>query len=224
MIELSSTSFSTTTHSRDAYFDQLKIERFSPRDSYEQVLDRQHVLMAEAKISPAVLIGEHSPTVTFGKTSSPAEVLTTFDATWKLVQTDRGGQATLHLPGQLVCYPIIDLRSQGISVRSYVECLERSTIGALAELGVRAFGREGQTGVFTDKGKIAFIGIRVRNGVSMHGLSLNITNELAPFQNIRACGITCGTFDHLLNYDSGINLEIVARLWQSHLIKNIIVS
>jgi lipoate-protein ligase B len=110
---------------------------------------------------------------------------------WYLAQgievydADRGGAVTYHGPGQLVGYPIMRVES----VREYVATMERAIIAALADEGVEAEVREGLTGVWAPKGKIASIGVRVKGGVSMHGFAINVDNDLQPFEWIVPCGI-----------------------------------
>ena len=111
-----------------------------------------------------------------------------------MCSSDLGGDITYHGPGQLVGYPIINLRKHGVGVKNYVATLEQSIINALATFKILAYQIEGLTGIWVgQKGserKIGAIGIRVRNGVSMHGFALNVTTDLSYFQHIVPCGIT----------------------------------
>lgn len=103
--------------------------------------------------------------------------------------TDRGGRVTYHGPGQLVAYPIVSLRPYGDDVLAYVRGLERVMISALAERGVEAGLREGETGVWVGSRKIGSIGVHVSRGVTTHGLAINVSNDLQPFEWIVPCGI-----------------------------------
>jgi lipoyl(octanoyl) transferase len=139
-----------------------------------------------------VLLLEHLPVYTAGKRTEDHE--RPFDGT-PVVPVDRGGKLTWHGPGQLVGYPIIKLKNPA-GIRDYVERLEAVIIAVLADYGIDAVRIEGRAGVWLeqdDKGparKIAAIGIRVHDGVTMHGFSINCNNDLAPYGQIIACGIT----------------------------------
>ncbi|MCU1531074.1 MAG: lipB [Arthrobacter sp.] len=139
-----------------------------------------------------VLLLEHSAVYTAGKRTEDHE--RPFDGT-PVVAVDRGGKLTWHGPGQLMCYPIVKLRNPA-GIRDYVERLESVIIAVLADYGIDAVRIKGRAGVWIDeddKGparKIAAIGIRVHEGVTMHGFAINCNNDLAPYAQIIACGIT----------------------------------
>lgn len=146
-----------------------------------------------AGTSPStVLLLEHAPVYTAGKRTEDHE--RPFDGT-PVVPVDRGGKLTWHGPGQLVGYPIIKLKNPA-GIRDYVERLEAVIIAVLADYGILAERIKGRAGVWINadsKGparKIAAIGIRVHEGVTMHGFSINCNNDLAPYSQIIACGIT----------------------------------
>lgn len=105
-----------------------------------------------------------------------------------VVQTDRGGQITYHGPGQLIAYPLIDVRRRGIGVKRLVTLLEQSVIELLGTYGIDGQRRDKAPGVYVDGRKIAALGIRIRRGCSYHGLSLNVDMDLAPFTDIDPCG------------------------------------
>ncbi|MFT6112591.1 MAG: lipoyl(octanoyl) transferase [Bacteroidia bacterium] len=145
-----------------------------------------------------LILCEHPHVYTFGKSADitnllvDADFLKTIDA--EVYETDRGGDITYHGPGQLVAYPIINLRKHGIGVKKYVETLEVSIINTLESFNILAYQIEGLTGIWVGeesevKRKIGAIGIRVRNGVSMHGFALNVTTDLSYFNHIVPCGI-----------------------------------
>ncbi len=127
--------------------------------------------------------------------------------------TDRGGLATLHSPGQLVIYPILPLRKYGMGVRDYVNLLEQTTIELLSNSGIESYVKE-DSGVYTKKGKIAFIGIRVEKGVSRHGLSLNVSNDLNLFSKIVSCGVSNRSLDLMQDYCAKqLQLSAVFEQW-----------
>lgn len=129
---------------------------------------------------------EHPPVFTLGMNASAAHVLAPGDI--PIVQIDRGGQVTYHGPGQLVVYPLVDLRRAQLGVRDLVTALERSVIELAAQFGVAAESRRGAPGVYVDGRKLASVGIRVRRGASYHGLALNVALNLEPFRRINPCG------------------------------------
>jgi len=129
---------------------------------------------------------EHPPVFTLGMNASAAHVLAPGDI--PVVQIDRGGQVTYHGPGQLVVYPLIDLRRAGLGIRDLVTALERSIIDLAADYGVTAEARRSAPGVYVDGRKLASVGIRVRRGASYHGLAVNVSLDLEPFGRINPCG------------------------------------
>lgn len=129
---------------------------------------------------------EHDPVFTQGQAGKAEHVLAAGDI--PVVQVDRGGQVTYHGPGQLVVYPLLDLRRLGIGVREYVCRIEQAIIDTLAQCGIAAQRLEGAPGVYVEGAKIAALGIRVRRGCSFHGLSFNVAMDLEPFRRINPCG------------------------------------
>lgn len=133
---------------------------------------------------------EHPPVYTQGQAGKPEHVLN--PGTIPIVQIDRGGQVTYHGPGQLIAYLLLDLKRNGLGVRELVRKLEQSVITLLAEYGLEAYGRVDAPGVYIQRAgqeaKIAALGLRIRNGCSYHGLSLNVNMALEPFSRINPCG------------------------------------
>jgi len=135
-----------------------------------------------------LLLLEHPPVFTLGRNGDPANVLDPHGIPVRRI--DRGGDVTYHGPGQLVGYPILDVRRLG--VKRYVRSLEASLLRLLKDLGVAARRKPGCVGLWTARGKIASIGVRVARGTSMHGFALNVSNDLAPFGFINPCGVPKG--------------------------------
>ena len=129
---------------------------------------------------------QHHPVYTQGQAGRVEHVLAPGDI--PVVAADRGGQVTYHGPGQLVFYPLIQLRRQGLDVRQLVSALEASVIAWLAELGIAAATKPRAPGVYVDDAKIASLGLRIRRGRSYHGLAVNVAMDLAPFARINPCG------------------------------------
>lgn len=130
---------------------------------------------------------EHPPVYTYGVAGREAHLPRT-DPGAPVIKVDRGGQVTWHGPGQVVLYTLLDLRRLGMGVRELVRLLEQAVLDLLDEFGVRAQRREGAPGVYVGEAKVAALGLRVTRGCSYHGLSLNVDNDLAPFDAIDPCG------------------------------------
>lgn len=130
---------------------------------------------------------EHPPVYTLGMAADPSHVLAAGDT--PVVRTDRGGQVTWHGPGQLVAYPLLDLRRNGLTVRGLVMLLEQCVIDMVAGEGITAEGRRDAPGVYVAGSKLAALGLRVRRGASYHGLALNVDPDLAAFVGINPCGM-----------------------------------
>jgi lipoyl(octanoyl) transferase len=167
--------------------------RWLGRVPYEEALALQEELVREKIADPTradeLWLLEHEPVYTIGRTPDQSSLRDAAALPHPLVRINRGGQATYHGPGQLVGYPIVDLRKRGQDLHVYLRGLEEALIEALAELGVPAQRREGLTGVWVGARKIASIGVGVRKWVAMHGFALNVTGDLAPFEQITPCGI-----------------------------------
>ncbi|MGN6111514.1 MAG: lipoyl(octanoyl) transferase LipB [Luteimonas sp.] len=129
---------------------------------------------------------EHDPVFTLGQAGRPEHVLAPGDI--PVIQVDRGGQVTYHGPGQIVAYPLLDLRRLKTGVRDYVCRIEQAVIDTLGEWNIHGARREGAPGVYVGGAKVAALGIRVRRGCTFHGLAFNIAMDLEPFQRINPCG------------------------------------
>ena len=162
---------------------------------YGEALELQRSLAAavsEGAIPDAVLLLEHEPVITLGRRTGQGEVHVPEGAAVEVVETDRGGKATYHGPGQLVCYPILDLTRHGQDVKRYCRDLEEALIRTLSPLGVETTRIEGLTGIWLQSPprKIASIGIHISRWVTTHGYALNVDLDPAPFTDwITACGL-----------------------------------
>jgi lipoyl(octanoyl) transferase len=153
--------------------------------------------VAEGERPDTILLLEHPPTVTTGRRTEPGELHIPEGAEVEVVETDRGGKSTFHGPGQLVCYPILDLKRHGQDVKRYCRDLEEALILTLAKLGVGGERIDGLTGVWLTRPprKIASIGIHISRWVTTHGYALNVDLDPAPFtQWITACGLEDAAF------------------------------
>lgn len=129
---------------------------------------------------------EHEPVFTLGQAGKPEHVLAPGDI--PVLHVDRGGQVTYHGPGQLVVYPLLDLRRLRVGVRDYVCRIEQAIIDTLDEWNILGQRRDGAPGVYVGAAKVAALGIRVRRGCTFHGLSFNVAMDLEPFHRINPCG------------------------------------
>jgi lipoyl(octanoyl) transferase len=153
--------------------------------------------VSQGAIPDTVLLLEHPPVITLGRRAEPGELHVPEDADVDVVETDRGGKSTYHGPGQLVCYPILDLRRHGQDVKRYCRDLEEALIRTLVPLGVEATRIEGLTGIWLDgpPRKIASIGIHISKWITTHGYALNVDLDPAPFTDwITACGLEDAAF------------------------------
>ncbi|MEQ6917186.1 lipoyl(octanoyl) transferase LipB [Halomonas aquatica] len=129
---------------------------------------------------------EHDPVFTQGQAGKPEHLLMPGDI--PVVATDRGGQVTYHGPGQVVLYPLLDVRRARLGVRDLVSALEQAVIALLADHGVVALARPDAPGVYVGEAKIASLGLRIRRGASFHGVAINVDGDLSPFSRINPCG------------------------------------
>ena len=163
---------------------------------YGACLELQHSLHAEVsegKRGGVIILVEHEPVITFGKNADPnflhfskayleAQGIDLFD-------TDRGGEVTAHMPGQLVVYPILSLPAYGLGARDYICVLEKTVIAITAEYGVTAETHKEYPGVWVGEKKVCAVGVRIKNRTTMHGIAFNICNSLDLFSFMTPCGI-----------------------------------
>ena len=160
---------------------------------------------------------EHPPVFTLGMNASAAHVLAPGDI--PVVQIDRGGQVTYHGPGQLVVYPLVDLRRSGLGIRDLVTALERSVIDLAAEYGVTAEARRSAPGVYVEGRKLASVGIRVRRGASYHGLAVNVSLDLEPFGRINPCGYEGLQMTRLADLTGPASVDVAVDALEPHLMR-----
>jgi lipoyl(octanoyl) transferase len=167
---------------------------------YREAWDLQRSLAAavgQGAMPETIVLLEHPPVVTLGRRTEEGELHLPADAEVEIVETDRGGKSTYHAPGQLVCYPILDLTRHGTDVKRYCRDLEEALISTLSPFGLEATRIEGLTGIWLERPprKIASIGIHVAKWITTHGYALNVDLDPAPFtQWITACGLEDAQF------------------------------
>ncbi len=147
---------------------------------------QRYTQQRDADAPDQIWLLEHDPVFTLGMNADRSHVLAPGDI--PVVQIDRGGQVTYHGPGQLVIYPLIDLRRAALGLRDLLTALERSVIDYAARFGIQARGRADAPGVYVGERKLASVGLRIRRGGSYHGLALNVAMDLEPFGRINPCG------------------------------------
>jgi len=212
--------------------------------NFQQAWDFQKRLVlarSQGKLPDCLIITEHNPVITMGRGTNSRNLLVSREELQKrnisLYSIERGGDVTLHSPGQVVAYPIIDLAARGKDLHKYLRDLERVMIQTLAEFGMKASIRKGLTGVWADNHKVGAIGVAVSQWISYHGLVLNINNDLELFKLINPCGITrfptgsissltkkkydknkvaktlTGKFSEIFGYDASM-IATIPDLWQ----------
>ena len=167
---------------------------------YQEAWDLQRSLagaVSQGAIPDTVIFLEHPPVVTLGRRTDTGELHVPNGADVDVVETDRGGKSTYHGPGQLVCYPVLDLKRHGKDIKKYVRDLEEALIRTVAPLGIEATRLEGLTGVWLERPprKIASIGVHISRWVTTHGYALNVDLDPSPFTEwITACGLEDAAF------------------------------
>lgn len=160
---------------------------------------------------------EHPPVYTLGMNADPAHILDPGGI--PVVQIDRGGQVTYHGPGQLVVYPLVDLRRARLGVRDIVTALEQGVIQLATEMGIRAQTRPGAPGVYVEGKKLASVGIRIRRHASYHGLALNVNLDLSPFGRINPCGYQGLEMARLADLGGPRSVDEAASALEPHLLR-----
>jgi lipoyl(octanoyl) transferase len=162
---------------------------------------------------------EHEPVFTLGLNSAREHLLAPGDI--PVVQIDRGGQVTYHGPGQLMIYPLLDLRRAGLGVRDLVTALEQCVVDLAAEYGVEAAARPDAPGVYVSGTKLASVGLRIRRGCSFHGMALNVDVDLEPFSRINPCGYSGLEMTDLKRLGCDADMEKVQKRLLPHFLRHI---
>ena len=164
--------------------------------AYREALDLQGQLVEQRQedlIPNTVLLLEHPPVITLGARKTENRLLVSpqvlVQKGIELVNVRRGGGTTAHNPGQVVLYPVLKLQTLGLAINEYVRDLESIGIELLGRFGVECHRRKGYPGLWTEQRKIASIGVQLKHWVSMHGMAINVSNDLGIFGNIVPCGL-----------------------------------
>ncbi len=162
---------------------------------------------------------EHPPVFTLGLNAAREHLLAPGDI--PVVQIDRGGQVTFHGPGQLMIYPLIDIRRANIGVRTLVTALEQSVVDLAADYDVDAAARADAPGVYVDSKKLASVGLRIRRGASLHGMALNVDVDLEPFSRINPCGYKELEMTDMHRLGIDLQLEATSEKILPHLLRRL---
>jgi len=162
---------------------------------------------------------EHPPVFTMGLNAAEEHLLAPGDI--PVVQIDRGGQVTFHGPGQLMVYPLIDIRRADIGVRELVTALEQSVVDLVAEFDIGATAKPEAPGVYAEDDKLASVGLRIRRGSSFHGMALNVDTDLEPFSRINPCGYQGLEMTDLRTLGIELDLEQTADRLLPHFLRHL---
>ena len=201
--------------------DCLVVDLGSVVYPYALALQRDlHHRVATGDLPALLLLLQHPHVYTLGRRGNETDILVSAEVLRELDadvhHTDRGGEVTYHGPGQLVGYPILDLRAAGLGPLAYVRALERVIISTLAELDIHATAEDRPTGVWVGDAKIAAIGVRVSRGVTMHGFSLNVTPDLSYFNHIVPCGMPSASVTSIAEQGVGLEVPAVSDILTTH--------
>jgi lipoyl(octanoyl) transferase len=195
----------------------LLVRSFAGLQPYEPIWRAMQAFTdaRDAETPDELWVVEHAPVFTLGQAGKWEHVLIPGDI--PVVPVDRGGQVTYHGPGQIVAYPLIDLRRTGVGVREFVTRIEQAIIDTLDHWNIGAARKEGAPGVYVGGAKIAALGLRVRRGCTFHGLAFNINMDLEPFRRINPCGFQGLQVTQMLDLGgpsrlADVEAELVAQL------------
>lgn len=157
----------------------------------------------------ALWLLSHPPVFTQGKAGKPEHLLK--QSHIPVIHTDRGGQITYHGPGQLIAYPLLNIDRLEKNTRALVTALENTLINTLKSIGIPSYSKPHAPGIYTDTGKIASIGLRVRKGCCYHGIALNVDMDLTPFDHINPCGYSNLAMDQISAYQPTLSMEDIEQ-------------
>ena len=161
---------------------------------------------------------EHPPVYTLGKAGKRGHILNAGEI--PVIETDRGGQVTYHGPGQLIVYVLINLRRHELGPKGLICRLEQAIIDSLDTYKIKAQRREGAPGVYVGEKKIASLGLRIKNGMSYHGLAVNVNLDVAPFTNINPCGYAGLEVTRIVDYCPVVSMDDYSKILIEHLTKH----
>lgn len=179
-----------------------------PRSNYTDTWQQMKQVVSTGELALDQLwLLEHSPVLTQGIAGKPHHIIQ--QSNIPVVQSDRGGQITYHGPGQMMAYTLLKMKNHGIGPRQLVNQLQRTTIKTLKQFDIEATCREGAPGVYVADKKIASIGLRIKKGISYHGLALNVDMDLKPFNCINPCGFAGLKMCQIKDFNPNITMDEV---------------
>lgn len=180
---------------------------------------RQFTTQRDENTLDEIWLLEHPPVFTQGQNGKAEHILN--PGSIPVIQVDRGGQVTYHGPGQLVVYPLIDLRRKKMNIRQIVTLLEKSVIDVLADYHITAVAKREAPGVYVNHKKICSIGLRIRKGCSYHGLAFNISMDLEPFSRINPCGFKQLEMTQLTDFVNPVDMKTIQQQLMAYLTTNL---
>ena len=162
---------------------------------------------------------QHPPVYTLGKAGKREHILNPGDI--EIIETDRGGQVTYHGPGQLIVYILLRLKDYDLGPKSLVRCIENAVIGSLSRYALQAQRRDGAPGVYLGDKKIASLGLRIKNGISYHGVAVNVDMDLSPFNGINPCGYAGLEVTRLTDHVADASMAAYAEVLVNQLLNHI---
>lgn len=182
--------------------------------------DMQAFTQKRNKTTPdEIWLLEHHPVFTQGRHGKPEHVLNPGDI--PVIQTDRGGQVTYHGPGQLVAYLLLDLNRRNIGPKQFVCAIETAIINVLKDYQIEARALKDNPGVYVDNKKIASLGLRLKKGLSYHGISLNVDMDLEPFSRINPCGMKALEITQLAAFSLNVSIDYVGNQFADTLVQQL---
>jgi lipoyl(octanoyl) transferase len=198
-----SSNKSASMNSRSLIVRELGLQSYAPVwHAMQQFTDER-----DSSTKDEIWFAQHSPVFTLGLNSAPEHLLAPGDI--PVVQVDRGGQVTYHGPGQLMIYPLLDIRRAGLGVRDLVTALEQSVVDLARHYGIEAASRADAPGVYVEGVKLASVGLRIRRGASFHGMALNVDVDTEPFSRIDPCGFANLEITDLARLGAESNIDLV---------------
>jgi lipoyl(octanoyl) transferase len=196
----------------------IDLEKCSYKVSLEQQIDI-HSKVLNQELRDTIIFVEHEPVYTLGKNADQNNILTNYPKDVEIYNIDRGGDVTYHGPGQLVGYPIINIRNINMSIGRYIHTLEEILVSTLSHFNISAQRRDKFIGIWVGDEKISAIGVRVLNGITKHGFALNVNTDLSYFEGIIPCGIdNC----KVTSMEKILNKKIELNLVQDTIIKELV--
>jgi lipoyl(octanoyl) transferase len=195
--------------------------KFLGRKDFSEVAFLQKKVLSQIKNSGKILLFgmDFNALITLGlRARKECDLVPSFDDKYRslpVVSTDRGGFATIHSPGQLIIYPMIDLKYHQLGIKKFIDILFQTTKELLSSYNIESDFDSEKPGLYTKNGKISFVGIKVDQGVVRHGIAINVNNDLDLFSAIRSCGIRCQSHDRIKNYVNEIPLDVIFSDWVS---------